>query len=49
MYKEPPPQAPSTTIGNAAPLHLLLGFVVMKINCQFPPKQYQETTRLFTS
>jgi hypothetical protein len=38
-----------TTVGNAAPLHLLLGFVLMQINCQCPPKQYQETTGLFSS
>jgi hypothetical protein len=31
----------SSTIGNAAPLHLLLGFVLMQINYQCPPKQYQ--------
>ena len=36
-------------VGNAAPLHLLLGFVLMQINCQCPPKQYQETTGLFSS
>jgi hypothetical protein len=39
----------STTIGNAAPLHLLQGFALMQINCQCPPTQYQEPTGLFSS
>ena len=36
-------------VGNAAPLHLLLGFVLMQIHCQCLPKQYQETTGPFSS
>jgi hypothetical protein len=31
-----------TTIGNATPLHLVLGFVLMQIHCQCPPKQISE-------
>jgi hypothetical protein len=50
LYKEASTTGTGTTIGSAPlPLHLLLGFVLMQINCQCPPKQYQETTGLFSS